>query len=154
MKGTEATAALAAHFREVTWAPARIEAIERFANELYEPAIPLLGEALKDNDGRVRAAAQSAFQAFKTQREAQAEFEAWQASSKEARATVEDLVKLLESSNHDVVVGAVQALGAIHARAALPAIVKLLDRKDLSDHDRQDIFALIQRFGGEAPPPK
>ncbi|MBI5433481.1 MAG: HEAT repeat domain-containing protein [Planctomycetes bacterium] len=109
---------------------ARMLAIQRFGNELYEPAIDALGDALKDPSSDVRDAARAAFAAFKAQREALAEFAAWKATTNEARATVDELVELLESPNVDVVVGAVKALGALKASAAYPKLVRLLERKE------------------------
>lgn len=132
VNGDAATAFLLEHYREL---PAqdvqtRQEAIQRFGKELYEPAIAVLGEALKDQNEQVRLFARTASQAFKTQREALEEFAAWTNASKEQRDSIAELAKLLESSNKDVVLGAIKALGAVKARTALPALVKLLERND------------------------
>jgi hypothetical protein len=109
---------------------ARAVAIKRFGTNLYEPAIDLLGEALRDSDLSVREAAQAAFQRFREHREALEEYEAWRQASDDARETVAELVKLLASDNKDVVRGAVEALGAVKARTALPQLVALLGRDD------------------------
>jgi hypothetical protein len=109
---------------------ARAVAIKRFGTNLYEPAIDLLGEALRDRDLSVREAAQAAFQRFREHREALEEYEAWRQASDDARETVAELVKLLASDNKDVVRGAVEALGAVKARTALPQLVVLLGRDD------------------------
>ena len=55
---------------------------------------------------------------------------AWTATASEARTTIDELLKLTESPNVDVVVGAVKALGALKASAAYPKLVRLLERKD------------------------
>lgn len=109
---------------------ARKLAVERFGTELYEPALDALEQMLRDSDGGVRAAAREAFAAFKAQREALAEFAAWKATASEARSTIDELLKLTESPNVDVVVGAVKALGALKASAAYPKLVRLLERKE------------------------
>jgi HEAT repeat protein len=113
-----------------TGSSARAVAIKRFGTNLYEPAIDLLGEALRDRELSVREAAQAAFQRFREHREALEEYEAWRQASDDARETVAELVKLLASDNKDVVRGAVEALGAVKARTALPQLVALLERDD------------------------
>jgi hypothetical protein len=130
--GPAATAELLARYPDVAadeWY-IRKAAVERFGRELYEPAIPLLGEALKDRNDEVRTAARKASEAFKEQRQALEEFAAWTNSSKDARDSVAELTKLLESSNRDVVLGAIKSLGAVKAKTALPALVKLLEKND------------------------
>jgi HEAT repeat protein len=104
--------------------------LRRFGNTLYEPALELLGASLRDRDANVREAAQAAFEAFRKHREALEEYEAWRHASDDARETVAELVKLLASDNKDVVRGAVEALGAVKARTALPQLVVLLGRDD------------------------
>jgi HEAT repeat protein len=118
------------HYREIDNDSVWAEAIDRAGRDLYEPAIPRLGEALKSPSDRVRAAAQNAFKQFKAHREALEEFSAWMSADKDARTSIADLSKLLESNNRDVVIGAVRALGAVKARSALPSLVKLLERSD------------------------
>jgi HEAT repeat protein len=108
----------------------RARAVKRFGDNLYEPAIDLLGEALRDRELEVRNAAQEAFQRFRAHREALEEYEAWRQASDEARETVAQLVALLASDDRDVVRGAVEALGAVKARTALPQLVALLGRDD------------------------
>jgi hypothetical protein len=104
--------------------------LRRFGDNLYEPALELLGAALRDRDANVRAGAQGAFEAFRKHREAIEEYEAWRQASDDARETVAQLVALLASDNKDVVRGAVEALGAVKARTALPQLVALLGRDD------------------------
>jgi tetratricopeptide (TPR) repeat protein len=144
--GTDATAALFKHYAEIDQEALRQHAIERFGNELYEPAVPLLGDALKSQNASMRAAAQTAFKAFKQHREALEEFSAWMNADKDARASVAELSKLLESTNRDVVLGAVRALAAIKARAALPTLVKLLDRQD--PELKKAVEDAIEKIGG------
>ena len=102
----------------------------RFGNELYQPAVQVLGQALEDSDDRVRQAARAAFQKFKAQREAMEEFKAWMSTDKAARDSTAQLVALLENPNKDVVLGAVRSLATLKAKSALPALVKLLEKND------------------------
>jgi HEAT repeat protein len=108
----------------------RGDAIFRFRQALHEPAIELIGKALIDPAQGVREQAREAIHAFRQHREALEEFRRWQTGDAEARTSIAELMKLLESPNRDVVVGAVKALAAVRAKAALPALVKLLGRED------------------------
>ncbi len=108
----------------------RAGAVNRFGTELYEPAIPVLGDALKDKDLSVREAARTAFKRFREQREALDEYDAWMKADKDAKQTADELIKLLASPNAAVVTSAVKTLGALKVRSAYPAIIKLLDRND------------------------
>jgi HEAT repeat protein len=144
--GTAATAALFDHYADIREPSNQGRAIERFANELYEPAIPLIGEALKSRNDSVRLASREALKKFKEQREALEEFSAWMTADKDARASVAELAKLLESNNKDVVIGAVRALAAVKARSALPALVKLLDRPD--PELKKAVEEAIAKIGG------
>jgi HEAT repeat protein len=123
----------------------RYRAINRFAAELYEPAIPLLEQALKDPSDNVRAAARGASEAFKQQRMAVEEFQSWTSASRDARDSIDELKALLADSNRDVVLGAVKALAAVKARTALPELVKLLGRDD--PPLKQAVQAAIDRIG-------
>jgi HEAT repeat protein len=102
--------------------------ITRFGNALFEPAIDLIGASLADPNAGIRDAARKAVDAFRQQREALEEFKRWKAGDAEARASIAELLKLLESPNPEVVIGSVRALGAVKAKSALPALVKLLDK--------------------------
>jgi len=108
----------------------KARSIAAFKNTLHEPAIDLIGVALKDNSAKVRDAAREALFAFREHREALEEFKRWKTGDSEARASISELVALLESKDQDVVQGAVRALGALKAKAALPSLVKLLARDD------------------------
>ena len=124
----------------------RLRAIQRFTKELFEPAIPLLGEALKSNDEDLRSAARMASDKFREQREALEEFASWTAASKAQQDAVVELTALLASPNRDVVLGAVKALAAVKAKSALPALVKLLagDDAELKRAVRESIDKLGQ----------
>jgi HEAT repeat protein len=126
----ESVAFLARHIESITNSESRRLAIIRFQDTLHEPAIEIIGKALNDHDPEVREAARNALKAFREHREALEEFKRWQTGDAEARASIAELMKLLESPNRDVVAGAVRALGAVKAKAALPALVKLLERED------------------------
>jgi hypothetical protein len=131
LKGTDGSAFLLRHFDEMRASPHQVHAaIKRFGAELYEPAIDVLGQSLKDANPSVRLAAQEAFAAFKTQREALTEFQAWKTTADEQRTTIDELSKLLDSPNLDVVIGAVKSLGALKARVVYPKLVKMLERKE------------------------
>jgi HEAT repeat protein len=108
----------------------RSNAVDRFGNSVYEPAIDVIGSQLSSRNEGVRLSAQRALEVFRKQREALEEFRRWKAGDAEARSSISELLKLLESPNKDVVSGAVRALGAVKAQAALPALVKLLERQD------------------------
>ena len=118
----------------------RGQALERFANELFEPGLACIGEGLRDPDMAVRQAAQEAMAAFRAHREAMAEFDSWTEGKKrskeqrELRArTVATLVNQLGAcDNHEFEKKAIliQALGTYgsDAQSALPVIAKALDR--------------------------
>jgi HEAT repeat protein len=130
--GSPGTAVLLAHYGDIpaNRSDVRADAVARFGAELLEPAIPILGEALKDPEEHVRLQARAAFKAFKEHREALEEYSAWMNADKQQRESIAELMKLLDSANRDVAIGAVRALAAVKARSALPALVKLLERPD------------------------
>jgi HEAT repeat protein len=101
-----------------------------FGAALTEAALPILEREIRNPDGEVRSAAMDVAEQFRKHREAVAEFEAWRKAVTVEQSTIADLAKLLESDNRDVLIGAVRALGVLRARPALPALVKLLERKD------------------------
>jgi HEAT repeat protein len=142
----DATPIVFKHYPELDSNDLRGAAIERFGNELYEPAIPLLGDALKSSSDYVRNSARDAFKKFKDYREALEEFSAWMNADKDSRASIAELSKLLESNNRDVVIGAVHSLAAVKARSALPALVKLLERPD--PELKKAVEEAIARIGG------
>ncbi len=127
-----------------------VYAIRAFREALYEPAIPLLGEALRDRDATVRDEAQETFAAFRVQREALEEFQAWMNISNEQRSTTTELLKLLSSPQRDVVFGAVKALGVLRAPTALPELVKLLGNGDAEL--KAAVLAAIDACGGGSKP--
>lgn len=108
----------------------RSHALLHFGASLIEAALPILERELRNPAADVRSAAMSVAEQFRKHREAVAEFEAWRKAVTVEQTTIADLSKLLESSNRDVVLGAVKALGILRARPALPTLVKLLERKD------------------------
>jgi HEAT repeat protein len=123
----------------------RTRAIERFGRELFEPAIPILGDALRDANDGVRRIAREAFAAFKEHREALEEYEAWMRATGAQRESIAQLVELLASPDREVLLGAVRALGAIRARTALPQLVRLLQRED--ETLRAAVHEAIGRMG-------
>ena len=125
----------------------RMNAIQRFGRELFEPAVPILGDALRDTNESVRKVARDAFAAFKAHREALEEYEAWMRATGAQRESIQQLVALLESGDREVLLGAVRALGAIRARTALPQLVRLLERED--EDLRAAVHDAIGRMGEE-----
>jgi HEAT repeat protein len=133
INGPEATAVVFEHYQQLPASSAsdlRRSAIARFGNELYQPAIQVLGQALEDPEESVRENARVAFGRFKAQREAMEEFKVWMSTDQVARDSVAQLVTLLDNANRDVVLGAVRSLAALKAKSALPALVKLLEKND------------------------
>lgn len=147
IEGPQATALVLERYPEIASqnGDLRRDAVARFGAELYEPALPVLGQALADPDERVRKQARDAFARFKAQREALEEFKAWQNTDKESRDSIAELTKLLESQNRDVVIGAVRSLAAVKAKSALPALVKLLARDDAEL--KREVQSAIEAIG-------
>jgi HEAT repeat protein len=147
LSGKEADALIVEHYHEIPESDSgtRHGAIARFGEHLYEPSIPILGNALEDPDVGVRIQARKAFQAFKQHREALEEFAAWTLGDRQARAQIDELEALLESPDNQVVIGAVKALGVVRARSALPALVRLLERDDGAV--RSAVHEAIERIG-------
>lgn len=130
-----------------TESEARLRLVDAIRSTLHEPGVPFLGEALRSKQPQVRQAAQAAFAALRTQREALEEFEVWLALTKEQRSTTQELIELLESRKRDVVLGAVSSLGAIKATGALPALVRLLEQDDAEL--KRAVRDAIARIGGQ-----
>jgi len=107
-----------------------LAALEVFQRTLHEPALPVIGAALRSSSLDVRTAAQAAMKVFREQREALEEFELWRQAASQQASTTTRLVELLRSDDRAVVLGAVRALAAIKARTALPDLVKLLASDD------------------------
>jgi hypothetical protein len=107
-----------------------VEAVNVFCATLHEPALPLIGKALRSSSQAVRESAQGAMNAFRKQREALEEFDLWMQAARQEASTTSQLVALLASQDRAVVLGAVKALAAVKARNALPALVALLARDD------------------------
>jgi hypothetical protein len=124
----------------------RSDVLELFGRALMERALPILEREIRSPVADVRAAAMAAADAFRKHREAVQEFEAWRKAVTVEESTVAELSKLLTSSNRDVVLGAVKALGILRARPALPALVKLLERDDLEL--RAAVQAALDAMGG------
>jgi hypothetical protein len=125
----------------------RADAIKRLGSALYEPAIDLIGEGLRSSEPAVREAARSALEQFRQQREALEEFDRWKRAKDEAKETTDALVALLASDDREVELGAVEALGAVRAKTALPKLVALLARDD--DELKAAVRTAIARIGGE-----
>lgn len=121
------------------------DVIDLLGRALYEPSIDLIGEALRSTDSQVRSAARGALEQFRLQREALEEFDRWKRAKDEAKETTDALVALLDSGDRDVVLGAVEALGAVRAKTALPKLVALLSQDD--DELKAAVRAAIARIG-------
>ncbi len=105
-------------------------ALAIFQRTLHEPALPVIGAALRSSSLDVRTAAQAAMREFREQREALEEFDLWMQAARLESSTTTRLVEQLQSKDRSVVLGAVRALAAIKARTALPDLVKLLASDD------------------------
>jgi HEAT repeat protein len=138
---------LAKHFDEIANADQRGETIYRFSQAIYEPAMDVIGAALRDPAPSVRSQARAALDSFRKQREALEEFQRWKTGDAEGRASYSELVKLLESPNMQVVAGAVRSLGAIKAKGALPAIVKVLERPGVTPDLQAAVDEAIKKIG-------
>gem|GEM_PF-5824609 len=125
----------------------RVDIVARLGATLHEPGLDLIGRALRDSDKALRDAARAALEEFKKQREALEEFERWKRAKDEAAETTDALVALLASDDRDVVLGAVEALGAVRAKTALPKLVELLARDD--EELKKAVRAAIARIGDE-----
>ena len=68
------------------------------------------------------------FERFKAERAIADEFKAWRNEEKKAKQTISELLPLLDSSNSDVLIGAVKALAAMKARECYPKLILLLDK--------------------------
>ena len=141
----EADARMVELYGEMSQAKTRVGAIQHLGNVLYEPAVPVLGQALEDPERAVRQAARDAFHAFKEHREALEEFAAWTLGDRAARAQIDELVALLASPDREVLLGAIRALGVVRGRAALPELVRLLERED--EALRAAVHEAIERIG-------
>ncbi len=121
---------LLAHYTELGpgAADSRVIVINRLGEDLYEPAIDLIGIALQDPNSTVRLSAQRMFERFKAERAIADEFKAWRNEEKKAKQTISELLPLLDSSNSDVLIGAVKALAAMKARECYPKLILLLDK--------------------------
>jgi HEAT repeat protein len=128
--GEEASAFLVKNFDAIENPTVRQLVVIRFGEELYAPAVEVIGPLLSSRDPILRENARATLEAYRKHREALEEFERWKTGGAESRASIAELVKLLDSTDRAVVVAAVKALGAVKARSALPALVKLMERKD------------------------
>ena len=133
----QATKLLAEHYDKIPddEVDLRGELIERFGEELYEPAIPLIGKALRDPSRYVHQIAYKAFEKLRQHRSAIEEYEAWRRGTSGDPSTVDELIEMLDSENPDVVANAVKALGALRATVAYPRIVRLLERDAVQIHE-------------------
>jgi HEAT repeat protein len=128
--GSEGTQFLLAHYKELdaTAVEVRGQVIERFGRDLHEPALDVIGAALRDPSDNVRAKASQAFERFRNEQQRVREFEAWRSSELRAAQTIAELLPLLDNANPDVVIGAAKALGALKARACTPKLISLHEK--------------------------
>jgi len=129
--GPEGSAFLLEHYAQLPLVASKVREgiIKRFADEVYQPATALVGEALRDTDDRVRNAAFQAFNRFRENRQLVSDFKAWTEESALGDKTTAELLALLDSSNPQVLVATVKALGALKVRSALPRLIALLEAR-------------------------
>ncbi|HYC78836.1 MAG TPA: HEAT repeat domain-containing protein [Planctomycetota bacterium] len=119
--------------------------VDRFGLELFHDGLPVLQRALTHPYSSVRHSAQQAFKTFKENREALEEISQWTDGARQKQRSIDDLLKMLDHPEPEVVRGAVKALGALKAKAALPRLVPLLARND--PELRQAVNDAIGRIG-------
>ncbi|HTF89916.1 MAG TPA: HEAT repeat domain-containing protein [Planctomycetota bacterium] len=146
--GPEGSAFLLAHYAELDPAASdtRVSMIVRFGTELYEPATEVIGAALRDPNRDVRQRAQGVFESFKQQQQIVDGFNDWMKTDKQSKQTVTELMQLLESSNPDVVIGAVKALAAMKARSSYPKLVGLLEKHKGDEAVKTAVMAAIDQL--------
>ena len=129
--GPEGSAFLLEHYAQVPLVASKVREgiIKRFAAEVYQPATELIGQALRDSDDRVRNAALGAFSRYRENRQVVSDFHAWTEESSQGDKTTAELLALLDSSNPQVLIATVKALGALKVRPALPRLIALLEAR-------------------------
>lgn len=148
IEGPAATARVAALYDQIPPEAGYVRraAVSRFQQTLYEPALPLLRDALTSGDDDLRAEARKAFAAFKENREALDELDRWIHRDTPSNPIAAALLEQLKDPEIAVVMGAAQALGALKAKEALPHLVALLSRRD--DRLAAVVNAAIAQIGG------
>jgi hypothetical protein len=145
-EATDATPLLVEHYGEIPpdHASLREDVLVLVGDQLYEPGLELLDEALRDRSQRVRGKASYAFGAFQAHRTMLDKFETWRRGDAAQRDGVAELRELLASESREVRLGAVQSLGAVRAKEALPQLVRMLEEDDAELRDT--VRAAIQRM--------
>lgn len=123
--------------------------VEALGNSADRRVVPILIEALRDPDPAVSKAASEGLARLKNFEEQRAFWESWQATgiggSPEAA-----LLKQARSTNREVRLAAIRALGATRAENALPLLISLLENPDA------DVVAAARAalaWLAEPPPP-
>lgn len=118
------------HYREldVTASDARRATLLRFASSLYPPGVELIQQALRDPSSQVREAANTAFQAYRSQARVLDEFDAWANRAAQRDSAVHEFTMQVQGTNPDVVGVAALALGSLRVQSARPLIEQALQR--------------------------
>jgi len=103
--------------------------LKAMGRTLDDRVIPVLLEALSDPDDLVASAADAALKRIRTVREQRQAFEVWQLAGG-GLSPVAALLKKLRSPKTEVRVAAIQSLGTLGAKEALPFLVDLLEDPD------------------------
>lgn len=147
----EVSAFLLEHYRDISKSSVRTKAIDRFRLTLYEPATAILGEELRSNDIDIRKAAKQAFDDFREHREALAEFAYWSTNRVPLQATIDELLKIVETGTDPEVVGAARALSALSVVSALPALSRAMKR--VGPEAQKELMTAITEIPAKAAKP-
>lgn len=146
----EATLKLLKIYPDLSDPDLRAAVLKRFGSELTREALPHIEAAIGDRKAEVRAAALKALKAFEQHRLAVEELRALRLKKKTQADILGELLEQLKNPKRAVVLGAIQALGALRDKAALPPLVALLERAD--KEMEKTIRAAIARIGGSSRP--
>ncbi len=125
----------------------RMRVIQRFGQDLFEPALDLIGGALRDPNERVRQTAGTVFERFKSEQQRVKDFNEWRNSDAQKQKTIGELIPLLDNANPDVVIGAVKALRALKARSCYPKLVLLLEKHKDNANVKDVVMQTLDELG-------
>ncbi len=147
--GPAGCSVLMQHYAELDAAAfdTRMRVIQHFGQELFEPALDLIGSALIDPNDRVRNTANQVFEKFKFEQQRVNEFNEWRKGDQQSKQAIAELIPLLDNANPDVVIGAVKALRALKARACYPKLVLLLEKHKDNEKVKDVVMQTLDELG-------